>query len=615
MRAGAAGLAPCELEVDVSFEARSRETVNVAFPLVPKLVRRLRTGLARQLRELLPGEHPLGIFITPHALTPRQGRIRIMERRPAGEDPCLDALDVLPDRTFGEAEHGAFRNVKEPTLLYGYLCALRPGARAARVQIHSRTLRDEPVRWAKDRIDALLGSVISRTSSSELLLEGDALRVRPIAPAGRPEDRAPPLRVVGEPVIEVRNDHFPTAVFVRRIVEVLDPSGERCLALEEDMSRVDLSPIRSDRKVAVASVRGDEKRAVLDRALDASGFDRLLEARLAASGKAREAFLIAVKPNFMFAYDRRDRSTYTDPELVHHLVARLRALGFRRVKVVEAQSTYGEYFTHRTVPEVAAYLGYDGSAGYDVVDLTLDATEERHLGKHLGLHPVPATWRDADFRISFAKNKTHAYAYYTLTLKNVYGALPLGNKFKEYHCARDIYATTIDYLRAFPVDFGIVDAWLSADGPFGIFADPAPNETRTVIAGGDLVAVDWVAATKMGMDPRVSPYMRLAVEAFGKPAIDLTGDAGPYRPWLNVPVALTLFTHRGLDASYHFGNLFYTAAAQMDEAAFQHKSSAWHVRLLRRLTDPMRRALFVRTGENPSALNRLFSWLFYELGY
>jgi len=282
---------------------------------------------------------------------------------------------------------------------------------------------------------------------------------------------------------------------------------------------------------------------------------------------------------------------------------------------VEAQSTYGEFFDKRGVREMAEYFGYDTRAGYEVIDMTEDALEKQHLGPVLGLHPVSRAWRDADFRISFAKNKTHAYAFYTLTLKNIYGALPLANKFKEYHCQRDIYRPTIEYLKAFPVHYGLVDAFLSADGPFGVFADPAPNETRTVIGGADLVAVDWVAATKMGINPRISQYMRLAVEAFGKPRIRLIGDANPYRPWLNVPVAVSLFTHRGMDADWYFGNLLYSAAAQMDETHFRHKDQSWYMRLLRRLTVPVRRTFFVRTGENPSLANRLVSRLLYWMGY
>ncbi len=160
-----------------------------------------------------------------------------------------------------------------------------------------------------------------------------------------------------------------------------------------------------------------------------------------------------------------------------------------------------------------------------------------------------------------------------------------------------------------------MDAYLSADGPFGIFADPAPNETNTIIGGTDLVAVDWIAASKMGIDPMISPYMKLAVEAFGKPEIHLVGDPNPYRPWLNVPVALTLFTNKGVDANHYFGNLMYSAAAQMDETHFRHKNRALYMRLLRRMTVPLRRAFFLRTGENPSRANRLFSSLFYKMGF
>jgi cholesterol oxidase len=608
MRAGAPHLARCDAELELAFEARPHDAVNVVFPLVPGLVRRLSSRLAKELRDQLPGTNPMGIFITPHGVTPRSGTLRVLGERGVGE------LAVLADLGFGEAERGTFRNVKDPKTLYGYLCAVRPGSRAARVQIHSRTLRDARERWGRDRLTAFLGSVVSRAASSEMRLEGGKLTVHPLAPAGAPAERAPLLRKLGDPVVEVNNDHFPTAVFQRRIVEVLDPGGERCLALEEDMSLLRLEAVHSDRKVTVASIRGDDPLRALDRVLDETGFDALLEARWATSASSRRDFAIAVKPNFMFAYDKRDRSTYTDPALVHHLVRRLRARGFERIQVVEAQSTYGEYFDRRSVREVADYLGYDGSAGYEVVDMTLDADERRHLGPHLGEHPVSRAWREAGFRISFAKNKTHAYAFYTLTLKNIYGALPLANKFKEYHCRRGIYETTLEYLAAFPVDYGLVDAWLSADGPFGIFADPAPNETRTVLGGADLVAVDWVGASKMGIDPMISPYLRLAVEASGKPEIRLVGDSSPYRPWLNVPVALTLFTNKGVDADHFFGNLMYAAAAQMDETHFQHKNRSWWMRGLRQLTNPVRRAFFVRTGENPSAANRFFGWLFYRMG-
>jgi uncharacterized protein (DUF362 family) len=533
-----------------------------------------------------------------------------------GETEASEVLQIDADQTFGEAEQSTFLNIKEPTTLYGYICSVRPESRAARVQIHSSTLRDEREHWFKDRLDAFLGTVVSRMCSKEMLMEGDTLNVSTLGRQGEEPASQRLFVKLGSPIVEVNNDHFPTAVFQRRIVKVRDPSGEECLALEEDMSIMRLEPINSDKKVTVASIKDEQSKfAALDRVLDETGFDTLLEARLGASGKKRSDFSIVIKPNFMFAYNKRDQTTFTGPDLVGHLVKRLRNAGFERIAVVEAQSTYGEYFDNRGVREVAQYLGFDGMSGYEVIDMTEDALESQDLGPHLGVHPVSQAWKNADFRISFAKNKTHAYSYYTLTLKNIYGALPLGNKFKEYHCGRDIYHTTMEYLAAFPVDFGLVDAYVSADGPFGIFADTKPNQTNTIIGGADLVAVDWVGATKMGIDPMISQYMRLAVEAFGKPRIELVGDGSLYRPWLNVPVALTLFTHKGLDADFHFGNLVYMVSAQMDETFFRHKSKAVHIRILRRLTVPLRRAFFVRTNEDPTVANRIVSWILYRLGY
>ena len=84
---------------------------------------------------------------------------------------------------------------------------------------------------------------------------------------------------------------------------------------------------------------------------------------------------------------------------------------------------------------------------------------------------------------------------------------------------------------------------------------------------------------------------------------------------LNVPAALTLFTNNGVDADYHFGNVMYSACVQMDETYFHYTNHSLIMRLLRTLTNPLRRAFFLRTGENPSWANRFFSWLFYRMGF
>ena len=613
MGAGAANLVECQASFRIEFDATRFD-----FPPFPFLLSKDLGPLADnwnelepKIREILPIDRPLGIHIVPYTVTVNQGRLSV------NKGGSVTGYDIQPDKTFGEAENSTFRNTKEPTLLYSYICGLRPEERVARVQIHSNALRGQRQRWIKDHLEAYIGAMVSHIASKEILLKDGTLKISKLAMGQEDGGAGVPCFVkLGEPLIEVNNDHFPTATFQRRIIEVLDPGDKKCFALEEDMDLMKTGPINSGAEATVVAIKIDDPIVALDDVLGRTEFFKTLEDKFSKSGKPKESFSIIIKPNFMFAYNKADRTTYTDPNLVNHLVSRIKDKGFSNVTVVEAQSSYGEFFDKRSVREVAEYVGYDvtGNSGYKLVDLTLDRSEEMLLGPHLGPHHIPLTWRDADFRISFAKNKTHSYAFYTLTIKNIYGALPLPFKFKEYHCNRDIYHTTMEYLRAFPVDFGLVDAYVSADGPFGIFADSQPNLTHTIIGGANLVAVDWVAATKMGIDPMISDYMRLAVDAFGKPRIRFLGDKSVYRPWLNVPVILTLFTHYGLDTNYYFGYLFYLVACYMDDSHFNFKCKSGFIVELRKILKPLKEAIYLQAPGIRSPLNVLIGKLEELLG-
>ncbi len=602
--AAAHALPTVQVRIELAFRTVRHELAPFPFRVRNDVLDRLATGLRDTLTKILPAESLFGFHILPHAVMPTEGSLHIQS----------DDYAVVPETSFGEAEDTTIRNVREPTLLYGYLCAPLPSTRQSCVQFHASSLRNERQDWTKDRLDVWLGALVSHFCSKQLLLDEHAVSVSDLAdPAQR---QVAPLRRLGPPVIELNNDQFPTAIFQRRVVVVENAAGERCLALEEAMDTLRCEPIDSDRSAVVAAIHDPNKLAALATAIRQAGLFEALDEKCQALGKPRQDLRIVIKPNFMFTYDRLDRTTYTDRELVEALVHSLREAGYRAIQVVEAHSTYGEYFENRQVRSVAAYLGYalDGSRGYEVVDLTEDAQEIMDLGPHLGRHPVPNTWRQADFRISFAKNKTHSYAFYTLTLKNIYGSLALANKFKEYHVGRDIYRTTIDYLRAFPVHFGIIDAHLSADGPFGIFADTEPNLTETILASRDLVAVDWVGASKMGLDPRISPYMRHAIEAFGKPRIELVGDSSLYHPWLNVSHVVTLLAHLGIDANYHFGNLFYASAAHMDAKAFPLKPTSTLVDITRAAMEPIRETAFLQADGHCTWANRLMNRFFAWLG-
>jgi uncharacterized protein (DUF362 family) len=335
------------------------------------------------------------------------------------------------------------------------------------------------------------------------------------------------------------------------------------------------------------------KFALLERVIDEAGFWSTLDKVFNESKKTQSEFRVVIKPNFMFMHAKQDVTTYTDPELVMHLVDLIQAKGFPQVRLVEAESTYGNYYENRDVRTVAANVGYDLNR-YDMVDLTAEK-KPYDYGPPLGMHVIGPTWENADFRVSFAKNKTHMFCNYTLTIKNVYGTLPEQNKLNEYHTKREYDWPTIETLKQFPVHFGIIDAILSADGQFGVLACNHPRTTDTIIAGENLIAVDRVGAMKMGLDPDapgVGRFSQLASEAFGRPKeVDWVGDHSTYSPWTNVSKLLW----KPLDfieESYTLSNWWFACFSAQSSDFPPKDGVSWHIRLLRQALAPLKKKLY-----------------------
>lgn len=287
-------------------------------------------------------------------------------------------------------------------------------------------------------------------------------------------------------------------------------------------------------KVIVRKTVDDSDRfKLLEQVIEEAGFWNILEESLSGSGKTNDDFLIAIKPNIMMFYSKKDMSVITEPALVEHLINKIVERGFTNIAVVESRNVYGNWFRNRRVENVAIHAGYNPT-NYSIVDLTEDAVSHTYKGS-LGKYLAGKTWRDADFRISFAKNKTHFSCYFTLTIKNIYGTTPEQNKFLKYHKDREVDRVTIEMIKEFPVHFGIIDGIWSSDGVLGIKADYTPKNTKTMIAGSNLMAVDIVGGQKMGLDPMKSSFVKLATETFGKPAIEVIGDTSVYDDWDNVP--------------------------------------------------------------------------------
>jgi uncharacterized protein (DUF362 family) len=325
-------------------------------------------------------------------------------------------------------------------------------------------------------------------------------------------------------------------------------------------------PIYS-KAAAVYLETGSDKIAALDAAVEHSGFLDNVERVWSTSGKTRDEFLVALKPNIMTAAVHKAGSpVYTDPELVEHLFSRLRQKGFINLAVVEAHNVYDYSYQHRSVQNVARVMGYSGE-GYRIEDLS-DQKEPWDYGGVLGMHVAGRTWRDADYRVSFAKNKTHWQTFYTGCLKNIYGCLPEWDKMKVYHGkGREFYQCCILNLASFDVHFGFLDAWVSGDGFAGHVRDADPNDTRTIFASENIFALDWVMGEKMSLDPSLSYVIQEAMHRWGTVDITRVGNMTPWYPWSNVRPIVVL----GLDVleeSYAISYLSSRAFASKQDDAF-----------------------------------------------
>ncbi len=325
------------------------------------------------------------------------------------------------------------------------------------------------------------------------------------------------------------------------------------------------------RDAAVYLTSGADKFDALRNAAAQAGFIPHLLDRWRASGLPKDGFRIAIKPNIMTAAVRRtDSPVYTDPALVEELIRLMRAEGFSRFTVVEAQNVYNYAFTGRRVPDVAALCGYTGE-GYAIVDLTEDAIPFDYGGA-LGQHKAGRAWAEADYRISFAKNKTHWQCYYTACLKNVYGCLPEWDKMRHYHGRNiEFYQATILIADKLPVHFGFLDAWISGDGLTGHVRDANPNVTRTLFASENIYALDWVAGEKMQIDPPTNPVIREALARWGAIRITRVGDMSPWHPWENVRP----FVVKALDVieeNYTLSRILSRSAASEMDARFPRVS-------------------------------------------
>ncbi len=316
----------------------------------------------------------------------------------------------------------------------------------------------------------------------------------------------------------------------------------------------------------------EEKLPLLNQVLDEAGLPTLLEERARRSGKPLSDISVAIKPTFMLGYHRKDLSTITDTELLSELALYLRRLGCKDVAVVEARNIYDKFYKNRTVADVARYFRIE-SPHFRVVDSSEEQVPHEYE-RGLAQYTVGRTWKEADFRITFSKMRSHPVEMVYLTIGNTEG---LGQRCEEFFFVeRQAQRETANLMLIdeFPPHFALIDAYDSApDGLLGMMGCPRPHSPRRIYAGADAIAVDMVAARHLGVsDPRDSSLLRAACHWFGNPSksIEVTGCDEPVVDWRGPyhnewSTLLSLFAYPVYQFASSRGAVF---VPEMDKEAF-----------------------------------------------
>jgi uncharacterized protein (DUF362 family) len=223
---------------------------------------------------------------------------------------------------------------------------------------------------------------------------------------------------------------------------------------------------------------------------------------------------IVLKPNLVEFEPASSINTH--PLLVHAALEAFRSLGAAGVRIAEGP---GHRRNTLDLAEAAGYFKIVPRFEDVFTDLNLDDVSRVYpprQASRLSKLYLPNTALGADLLVSMPKMKTHHWVGATLSMKNLFGAVPggvYGWPKNPLHWA-GIEESIADLHTAFPRQFAIVDGIVGMEGNGPIQGTPKP--AGVIVAGSDPVAVDATACRIMRIDPLRVRYLRLAASDDGR---------------------------------------------------------------------------------------------------
>ncbi len=215
---------------------------------------------------------------------------------------------------------------------------------------------------------------------------------------------------------------------------------------------------------------------------------------------------VLIKPNLVRPNPKNPYAVVTDERVLFALVELLKDAGARELWIGDNPG-YG-----LPLSEALAQLGdfKQRLAGYGARLRFFDEEEkvavENPEATLFDRMVLPKSLLDAEVYINLPKMKTHMHALVTLGIKNQYGLI-LDDQRMFFH-RNDLHVKITDILRKVRPQLTLVDGVIAAQGQAPLSGSVVPD-MNTLIAGEDVVAVDTVATSCMGIHPMEVAMLRL----------------------------------------------------------------------------------------------------------
>lgn len=180
----------------------------------------------------------------------------------------------------------------------------------------------------------------------------------------------------------------------------------------------------------------------------------------------------------------------------------------KNVIIVESHTTSSDFEVN------VAGWNSDFLKNYSNVKLVNLSNEKKHKKIIKGIYKsykveIPDILDEYDYLIDIPVLKTHIHAKISIGIKNLFGLLPLKNK-SMYHL--EIHDLLLAILNEFNPNLTIVDGIQGLEGQGPIFGSPAG--AGILLAGENVVEVDYTGSKLVGIDPFSVKYLNLAIEKY-----------------------------------------------------------------------------------------------------